>query len=587
MESVNKNASTDEASPAGPDRLAIARALRDIGQLLRIKGENPFRARAYERGAQALESLQGDLGSLVDAGSLGGIGGIGSGLASVIEELHRTGRSTLLDSLRAEMPAGVLELARVPSLSLGRVAALQRELGIESLADLEAACAAGRVRSVRGFGEKTELRLLEELRRLREGQGTVLLHRALAVGERLIDHLRGAADVERADLAGVLRRRHETVSRLDVVATGPSPAAAIERFLSFPLVEGGAARSERACAVRLANGLPARLEWVPPAEYPPALVRLTGSAEHVARLEVLAESNGLRLAEDGLHGRDGALELPDEAALYSRLGLPYVAPELREDEGEIEAALAGTVPQDLVSGDDIQGMVHCHTVYSDGRNTVLQMARAAEALGMRFITITDHSPTASYAGGLDLDRLKKQWEEIDRAQEQVGIRIFRGTESDILADGSLDYPDEVLERFDVIVASVHSRHKMDAAQMTRRLVRALSLPVFKIWGHARGRLIGRRPPFECDMEGVLDAAARSRVAIEVNGDPHRLDMEPRWIRAARERGLRFVLSVDAHSVGDLGYLRYAVDTARRGWVRSGEVLNALAADDFAREVRPA
>jgi DNA polymerase (family 10) len=266
--------------------------------------------------------------------------------------------------------------------------------------------------------------------------------------------------------------------------------------------------------------------------------------------------------------------------------MPCIPPELREDEGEIEAALGGTLPADLLTLGDIQGMVHCHTRYSDGRNSVLEMARAAEALGMRYLTITDHSPTAVYAHGLSLERLERQWEEIDRAQEQTGVRILRGTESDILADGSLDYPDDVLARLDVIVASIHTRHGMDEAAMTRRVGAALALPVFKIWGHARGRLIGRRPPFACRMDEILDTAASARVAIEVNGDPHRLDLDPHWIRAARARGLRFVISVDAHSVSELGNLRYGVDTARRGWVRRGEVLNTLPAAEFAAAVKP-
>jgi DNA polymerase (family X) len=254
--------------------------------------------------------------------------------------------------------------------------------------------------------------------------------------------------------------------------------------------------------------------------------------------------------------------------------------------GEIEAALAGELPADLVEEGDIQGLVHCHTVYSDGRHTVEEMARAAEAMGMKYITITDHSPTASYAGGLTLDRLHRQWEDIDRAQEKVQVRLLRGTESDILADGSLDYPDAVLEKMDVVIASIHNRYKMDEDQMTRRLVAALKNPLFKVWGHALGRYVRSRPPIAVRMEEVLDAAAESRVAVEVNGDPHRLDMEPRWQREARRRGIRFVISTDAHSTRELRNVRYGVSMARRGWLRKGEVLNTLGVDEFRRLVRP-
>ena len=280
------------------------------------------------------------------------------------------------------------------------------------------------------------------------------------------------------------------------------------------------------------------------------------------------------------------LEGESEAEIYRRLGLPFIPPELREDEGEVEAAMTGALPTDLVTEADIRGFVHCHTVYSDGRHTVAQMAKAADALGMEYLTITDHSRSAAYAGGLSVDRLEAQWEEIARVQETVAVRLLRGTESDILADGGLDYPDAVLERLDVIIASIHRRHRMDASHMTQRLVRAMELPVFKIWGHALGRLILSRPPVECRVEEVLDAVAASRAAVEINGDPKRLDLAPRWLRAARERGIRFVVSTDAHAVAELANLQYGVAMARRGWIGRDEVLNTLPADAFVRAVAP-
>jgi DNA polymerase (family 10) len=564
-----------------PGRLAIARALREVAQRLHLRRESPFRVRAYERGAAAIESLSGEIGPMLESGGLKKVPGIGAGLLRLIAELHGTGRSALLDELRAGMPAGALELARVRYLDLKRIQALHDTLGVRDLEGLAEACAAGRVRELKGFGVKTEARVLEQVRRLLEMEGRVLLHRALAIAEPLAEHLRSAEGVERVDYAGPLRRRHESIDSLPLVATGSHAESAFDRLLDYPPIESVERRGD-SCSARLAGGLPVTLDWVAPGGYAAALVRLTGSAAHCRRLEDLAFRRGLIDATRGWSD----LEASDERALYDRLGLPYIPPELREDEGELEAALDGTLPMDLVTGPDIQGMVHCHTVYSDGRNTVLEMAHAAQALGMRYITITDHSPTAGYAGGLEADRLERQWEEIERAQQEVDVHILRGTESDILADGALDYPDHVLERLDVVVASIHARHGMDEDAMTRRLVRALSLPLFKIWGHARGRMIGRRLPFACRMEEVLDAAAASRAAIEVNGDPHRLDMEPRWIRAARARGLRFVISVDAHSVAELGNLRYGVDTARRGWIRRGEVLNTLPPEAFTREVKP-
>jgi DNA polymerase (family 10) len=570
----------DRAAPA--DRLAIGRVLHEIGLRLKLQGASSFRARAFARGAEALFSLGEEVGTVIEEGRLQKLPGIGPGLARVIEEVYRTGRSSLLEGLRAEMPPGVLELSRLRSLRLPRIEALHRGLGVDSLDALEAACLAGRVREVKGFGPATEARLLDEIRKWRAQEGHLPLHRALEVAESLVAHLRRWPGVTRSDYGGTLRRRHETITELPLLATGESAEAALDALVRFPRVDEVVGRGERTASVRLENGLPVSLEWVRPDAYGSALVRLTGSDPHWRRLVAVA-----REVVGGDLGTLEDLEVDDEAVLYAGLGLPFIPPELREDDGEIEAALADEIPTDLVRVEDVQGMVHCHTRYSDGRDSVLDMARGAEALGMRYITITDHSPTASYAGGLSVDRLKRQWEEIDEAQERTGIRIFRGTECDILADGSLDYPDEILERLDVVVASIHNRHAMDEDAMTRRLVRALAHPVFKIWGHARGRLVGRRAPFECRMDDVLDTAAGSRAAIEVNGDPYRLDMDPFWSRRARRRGLRFVISVDAHSVADLRNLRYGVDMARRGWVRRGEVLNALPPDAFACEVRPA
>jgi DNA polymerase (family 10) len=284
----------------------------------------------------------------------------------------------------------------------------------------------------------------------------------------------------------------------------------------------------------------------------------------------------------------GALQrsFKDEAGIYQKLGLQYVPPELREDLGEVEAAQRKKLPEDLITEDDIRGMVHCHTTYSDGKHSVERMVAAAEAMGMKYITITDHSPTAFYAGGVKIDRLQRQWEEIDEVQQQTKIKILKGTESDIIADGSLDYPDWILEQFDVIVASIHARYKMDSAKMTQRIVKAMREPVFKIWGHALGRLIQKRPPFDCDVEKILDVIAESRAAVEINGDPYRLDMAPEWLREARKRKIKFVVSVDAHSTGALNNVKYGVGIARRAWIRKSEVLNTLGVKAFQKAVRP-
>jgi DNA polymerase (family 10) len=571
------------------DKFAIAAALREMGRLLEAQGEIAFKVRAYDRGAHTLEAYNGDLGALVARGGLESLPNIGPALATKIAELYTTGRSEKLEKLRSELPSGIHDLLRVPDLGPKRIGDLFRALGIQTLADLRAAAEAGKIRDVRGFSLKSEAAILAGIDNLDTTPERRLLLDALAEGEPLLAHLRRHPAVERAELAGSARRWRETVADLDIVVATSAPAEVAAHFVAWPPVASVAVRGDTLVTVHLGNGLQIDLRMLPAEDFATALHHFTGSKAHHIRLRGLARDRGLTISEWGVTRIEGGEKLPirSEADLYAALGMSYVPPELREDEGEVEEALAGVSFADLVTAEDIRGMVHCHSTWSDGKSTIAEMARAADALGMAYLTITDHSPHAHYAGGVELDRLKRQWDEIDEVQAGVSVRLLKGTESDILQDGSLDYPDAILERMDVVIASVHERHRMDEAAMTERLVTAMRHPVFKIWGHALGRLIQNRPPFACRVEEVLDAIAESRAAIEVNGDPHRLDLEPRWIREARKRGIRFTLSVDAHSTAQLGYLRYAVGTARRGGVRRGEVLNTLPAAEFAAAVRPA
>jgi DNA polymerase (family 10) len=586
------------------DKVAVARALREIGALLELEGENPFKIRAYENGARAVEGMAGDLAQTAAEGRLTEVPGIGEALAKKIEEMARTGRLELLERLRAKHPPGVLELLQVPDLGPKKVAALHAALGIGSVAELEAACAAGRVRDVKGFGAKTEAKILEGIgrRRVRTAEHRVLLVDAREAGEAVVAHLRGASGALAVELAGSVRRGRETVGDVDVVTASREPETLSTRLRAYPLVAETLAQGGTKTTVRLASGLQVDLRVVPPEDFATLLHHLTGSKAHHVKLRGIARELGYTLSEWGLYRlpRKGSREeeaaappdpaskvpINSEAALYRALGMQHVPPELREDTGEIEAARLGKLPEDLVRLEDVRGMVHCHTTWSDGRASLEDMARGADALGMAYMTVTDHSRSAGYAGGLDEDRMKRQWDEIAAVQEKVKVRLLRGTESDILETGALDYPDRILEQLDVVVASIHSRMKMDEDAMTRRLVRCMSLPVFKIWGHALGRLLLERDSFACRVEEVLDALAGSKGAVEVNGDPRRLELEPRWLRAATARGIPIVLSVDAHAVAQLGYLRNAVTVARRGWVRRGEVLNTLPFEEFRKAVRP-
>lgn len=559
------------------DRFGIAAALQEIAQLMDLKGGKfRFKAKAYNAGARAIQGVA-DLDRLVREDRLTTLPRIGDALASQIKQLYLTGESSVLSGLRKEFPKGVVELSAVPGLSVEKIRQLHEELGITSLDELKAAAEAGKLQKLKGFGPKTEQRLLAQASTpVKKPARRLHLHHALSAAEQVIDVLKTIDGVLDVSIAGSLRRWEETVGTVDVVASTNKPAAVIEQFLRFPLILSSQMDGPNSCFAQLADGATVSLTAVPPKEFAVTLLVKTGSEAHLKRLQQHAERKRINLPG-----------LPhNEQQIYKRLGMDYIPPELREDAGEIEAALAGKLPEPLVTEADIKGMVHCHTTYSDGIHTLEAMVRGAEEMGMKYITITDHSPTASYAGGLTVDRLMRQWEEIDEVQEKVAIKILRGTESDIIANGKLDYPDWVLEKFDVIVASIHARYKMDGAKMTERITTAMRQPIFKIWGHGLGRLLQRRPPIECDVEHILDVIAESKAAIEINGDPYRLDLEPRWLREARKRKIKFVVSTDAHSVRAMNNVKYGVAMARRGWVTRREVLNTLNTTAFAKAVKP-
>ena len=558
------------------DKFGIAAALQEIAALMELKGgKYRFKAKAYNAGARSIQGVS-NLDQLVAEDRLTSLPRVGDALASQIKQLYLTGESSVLKGLKAEFPVGGAELSTVPGLSVPKIKQLQDELGITSVEALRAAAEAGSIRNLKGFGAKTEQKLLEAISSSKtKPKSRLYLHHAINTGERVIEYLKAIDGIEQISFAGSLRRWVETVERIDIVVSSKNPRSLLTRFLQFPMIVSQRS-SDSNCTVELVDGASISLTATTPKEFAATLFIQTGSTAHLEKLGTVSDLQEIS------SGRPPQ----SEADIYDRLNMQYIPPELREDHGEVEAACVGKLPEDLLSLDDIKGMVHCHTTYSDGKHTLEEMVTAAETMGMKFITITDHSPTAFYAGGVTIDRLKRQWDEIAALQERVKIKILRGTESDIVANGKLDYPDRILEQFDVIVASIHSRYKMDKQKMTERVITAMRQPVFKIWGHALGRLLQRRPPFDCDVERVLDVIAESRAAIEINGDPYRLDLEPRWVREARKRQIKFVISVDAHSTGALNNVKFGVAMARRGWVRKGEVLNALPANAFAKAVRP-
>jgi DNA polymerase (family 10) len=567
------------------DPVTIAASLRELAAYLRMEGDG-YRAKAYDGAARTIEAIH-DLERRVKDETLTELPGIGTSIARVVGELSRKGTTPTLEKLRAKWPHTLVELAQLPGVGLKRARSLIDHLRPADLDELVAMVEAGRAREVSGFGKVTEAKLLEALRGRHEVSDTLLLLEARRLSRALAEYLATSADARSVHVAGATRRWHELVDELVLVVATDAPAAVGDHLRRYPLAldvvedsgagdgppasDDGAGDGWPTLRVRLAPGARARLVLAPPARVGAAVIVATGSDAHVSSLAARARAQGRAFTT--LEG--------DEAAVYAALGVPFVPPEVRDGDGEV-----GLAWDDLVTLADVRGAVHCHTEYSDGRHTVAQMAAAADARGLGFLTITDHSRSAYYANGLDDDRLHAQWDEIAEVQRTTAVRLMRGVEADILADGALDVSAEAAGELDVVIASIHNRHKLDEDGMTRRLVAAMRAPVFKIWGHALGRMLPRRPPIAVRFDEVLDAVAASRVAIEINGDPHRLDLDPVRARTAAARGARFVLSSDAHSTRGLDDVELAVAMARRARLRPAQILNCLPADDFAAIVRP-
>ncbi|MBK7860280.1 MAG: DNA polymerase/3'-5' exonuclease PolX [Archangiaceae bacterium] len=571
------------------DKAAVANALKDLGLYLQIKGENSFKTRAYDIASERIAGLADDLGQLVAENRLTELEGVGASIAAKITELVNTGKLEALETLKHEYPITMLELLKVPNLGPKKAKVLFDLLGVGSIADLEAACKAHRVRDLKGFGAQTEEKLLAgvELAR-RTGTGRSLLADVLPRAEKLLEHVKQAPGVKRASLGGSVRRMRETVADVDIIASAAEVQPVFEHFVKHPDVREIIGAGDSKASVRLREGdLQVDLRVLPDEDFATALHHFTGSKAHHIKLRSLAIDQGLKLSEWGVHRGDQKQRVRDEAELYAMLGMQYVPPELREDWGEIEAAREGRLPPRLVEARDIVGNIHSHTTWSDGRASLLEMAQAAKAMGLKYYTVTEHSQTSSYAGGLSLDKMKAQWDEIDAVNEQLeGITLLKGIESDILEDGSLDYPDAVLEKLDVVIGSIHQRYSQDEDAMTRRVLNAMENPHFQIWGHPTGRLINRREAAPMRMEEILDKAAQKGVAIEINGCPERLDLKAEHVRLALQRGLKVVVSTDAHSVGELHqHLPLALATARKGWTTAADVLNTRSAKDFVESLR--
>ncbi|MGH7457639.1 MAG: DNA polymerase/3'-5' exonuclease PolX [Longimicrobiaceae bacterium] len=568
------------------DNVSIARALGELADLLEIQGSNPFRVRAYRNAARTVETLATPVAGLVGRGDdLTTLPGIGKEMAAHLTELATTGNCSVLDQLCRLLPRELLGLTRLPGVGPKKARILWQELGIDSLEALEAAGKAGKLALLAGFGEKTEQKILRGLEQHRRFSARHKLVDADRLVEPLLERLGGAEGLERLEVAGSYRRRRETVGDIDLLAAARSSGAVNEGLLSYPGVEETLAAGDTKSSVLLAGGLQVDLRVVEPESHGAALVYFTGSQAHNVKLRQRARGRGLKLSEYGVFRTgNGALGRPvagaSEEEVYAALGLPWIPPELREDRGEVERAEEGTLPL-LVEQSHLRGDLHLHTVWSDGKGSVQEMVRACAGRGYEYLAITDHSRTLAMTGGLDAVRLRRQWEEVARVQEaEPGIRILRGMEVDILADGSLDLEDELLAGLDLVIVSVHSRFGLSRAEQTARVLRALAHPEVNLLAHPTGRLINRRDPYQVDLDEVLASAAENRVAVELNSNPNRLDLKDSHLMEAKRRGLKVAINSDAHSVAGLELIRYGVEQGRRGWLEPGDVLNALALGDL-------
>lgn len=574
----------------------IAKVLEEIGTLLELQGENPFKTRAYQSGARALEAMDADeFTARMAAGTLGELKGFGEALVDKIGKLHATGRLEFYEKLRAQIPDGVIALLEVPGLGPKKIKALRDQLGVESPEALGEACRAGRVAALAGFGEKTQSKLLEGLA---NRAAYAKRHRwwdARAVAEPIVHGLRALPQVRRAEAAGSLRRNLETVGDLDfIVAAAPGDAAAItDWFCAQAGVKETTARGETKASVRFESGLQADLRIVPEAQFAYALHHFTGSKDHNVAMRQRALARGLSLSEWGLVPEAGegtakekaergeSLPAKDEAEIFAHLDMEFVPPELREGLGEIEVAEAarvhGVALPRLLELSDLRGAFHNHTTESDGKHTLPEMAAAAESLGWAYLGIADHSKSSVQARGLDEQRLAAQVETIRafNASERCRAHVFAGVECDILPDGRLDYDDAtfIALGLDYVVASVHSAFTQTEEEMTRRIVRAIEHPRVTMLGHATGRLLLRREGYKVDLAKVIDAAIENRVVIELNSHPSRLDLDWRLWRRAAERGLVCAINPDAHDTAGLRHVEAGVRVARKGWLTAESVLN--------------
>ena len=571
------------------DSRSAAHVLSQIGALLQVKGEQKFKARAYAGAARSLIALDtDDLAPLLRSGELADTPGIGPATLSVVRELVETGESSYLNKLREGMPDGFLDLLRVPGLNVAKVQLIHDTLGVETIEDLERVAQNGQLADLPKFGKKTAEKILKGIEILRRNAHLQRFPAAIIEAHMLLANVVKHPDVSHAEVAGSIRRHNEVVADIDmVVECSADPTKVAASFARSPGVAESKTREDPGSVhIRFVDGTHLDMHCVTSADYPVALWRATGSTAHVEEMNVLAQARGFEIRANSLIRSDGTrVKLEDERSFFTALDLEPIPPELREGMGEIETAARRELPN-LVTFDDLRGILHCHSEYSDGTATIEEMALAAKERGWDYIGISDHSESAFYAGGLKRDKILLQHDEIDRLNARMeGFRILKGIEADIMADGRLDYDPQILDTFDYVIGSIHSRFSMDGEAMTKRVLTALDDPRLTILAHPTGRLLLSREPYAIDVEAVLEKAVQVGVAVELNADPHRLDLDWRYCRQAKELGVTIAIGPDAHSTAGLDNVHFGIGMARKAWLEAGDILNTRSAEDVLAFVR--
>lgn len=556
----------------------VAQAFEQIAILLELENANPFRIRAYRNAAHVIDEFSRPISDLLTHKvDLTEYKGIGKDLADKIKVYAETGHIPLLDELLQRHPKEILELLRVENLGPKRIQMLHDQLGISSLEDLEQAAEKKKIRELKGFGEKTEQKILDGIKQLSKvnRENRMLLHSVDTVAAKLLKYLKAMKGVNKIEVAGSYRRRQETIGDLDILVTCDKPQSLIEHFVSFENIKEITSKGTTRSSVVLNDGLHVDLRVLKEESFGSGLHYFTGSKSHNIEVRKIAKNMGLKINEYGVFRDDIQIAGRTEEEVFAAINLDFIPPVLRENRGEIKAAEEHRLPN-LITISDLQGDLHTHSNATDGKNSILEMATKALAMGHKYLAITDHSQKVRIAGGLDVNRLKKHIEDIDRANDLIsGIEILKGIEVDILEDGSLDLPNSILSELDIRICSIHFKFKMNKDEMTERIIRAMDNPYFNILGHPTGRLIFKRSPYEFDLEKIVKAAVERGKFFEINGQPYRLDLNAENCQMAQDLGAKFAISSDAHSTTELSFLNYGTDQARRGWVEKNNVINTL------------